>query len=712
MPEGSPTPQEVIPVLVELHQAARKTVLYPPTHALIPKAIDALTRRFDALWAAHPALTIDVGAKHLLLAGEPLDPHNPVLTELTHALSSSHIARMTIRKGVDHDGLSRLLAWLKEKASPEGRQQGLAALHQAVPTIDVALVSFRHATANPDGSAPRGGDTWSQLLDALIEAGLEQSPGAPPGGEHPESRQPERLAELINRASTTGDSARYERLVLEHLQRLAAPVHDPATGEHKAEPLPDADRKRLATLVERLDPPVRERLFRLAFNPEGQGPGALAAILADLSEPVLLEVLSQIQSHGGTISIPTLELLRKFVGLSREQPALAPSLMERLDGLELADRHALYAELFHKKTEKNFYPDAYAKTIKGLSGAAPLSLTVAHEPVGDLVDPVNEGEIHRHLTTVITELLHHPTAAPSQAILFEGLGQALEHPLVGDEPDAVLAVFEAVREVRPENPEAIQAFDKTLARVVAPVVRTIPKLDKARAAELTDHLVALGAPIARTLVEILNAATDPHDMVLRKRLLDVLARIGRPIAPVVLPWLKDDRWFIVRNMIFLLGEARVPDTVPKIKPFVTHTHEQVRIEAFRALAQISSPEAVLDTLVIGVHDKDDRVASCAISLLFQRPTPVIVARLRQVYAAGAKTLSESRKLKIIDALGRSNDPACVAFLSRLARQRRFIVFDLPRDRVVRKAARAALYRRRLKVSEEQAKAEKARGRAA
>jgi hypothetical protein len=44
----------------------------------------------------------------------------------------------------------------------------------------------------------------------------------------------------------------------------------------------------------------------------------------------------------------------------------------------------------------------------------------------------------------------------------------------------------------------------------------------------------------------------------------------------------------------------------------------------------------------------------------------------------------------------------VAFLSRLARRRRFLFFDLPKDAAVRKAARMALYRRRLKVSEQQA----------
>jgi hypothetical protein len=111
---------------------------------------------------------------------------------------------------------------------------------------------------------------------------------------------------------------------------------------------------------------------------------------------------------------------------------------------------------------------------------------------------------------------------------------------------------------------------------------------------------------------------------------------------------------------------------------------------------------MLDTLAASVSDPDERVATFAISLLCQHPTGTVVERLQRYYQTGAKGLSEARKLRIIDALARSNDPSCVAFLSRLARRRRFLFFDLPKDAIVRKAARAALHRHRLKVSEQQA----------
>ncbi|MFZ5877479.1 MAG: HEAT repeat domain-containing protein [Nitrospirota bacterium] len=693
MPVDAPTYRDLIAALVELHQTGRKLLLYPPTHALIPKAIDNVLRRFNGLWTERPEVTITVGAKHLSIGGEPLDPQNPMLVELTRALSTAHVARLTIRQGLDGDGLTRFFTWFHDKsADAVTRQANLMAFHQAVPAITIALVSFRGAVTETADSARSG--TWDQLLDALLEAGVGEQSQAE-GLAASERERPERVAELVNRAAASGDSARYERLVLEHLQRLAAPLRDPVTGENRAAALPEAERRRLVTLIERLDPPVRERLFRLAFNPESQGPGALVAVLDQLSEPVLLEVLCQIQAHQGAISIPTLELLRKFVGVSRERPELAPSVMEHLDGLDLADRHALYAELFHKKSEKNFYPENYANTIKGLSGTAPSGAPVSHEPVQDLVDPVGDAEIHRHLVTIMTELVQHPSAAANQSELVDQLARAFEDPLMDGHADVALHIFDTLKRLNPDDTAARGALQASMARVIAPVVRALPKMDKARGAAVADQLVATGEPVVRTLLDVLNNAPD---MVLRKRLLDILARIGRPIAPAVMEALGDERWFVVRNMILLLGETKIVEAAPKIITFAGHTSEQVRIETLRALGQITPLEQTLDLFSAATLDSDERVASCAIGILCQRPTPKVVDRLQDLFESDDKRLPDPRKLKIIDALARGKDPSCVALLSRLAKRRRFIFFDLSHQRAIRRAAREALRRHRLMVS--------------
>lgn len=683
------TPRDVIPVLVELHLVGRKTLLYSPTHALIPKAIDGLVERFRTVLAAEPEITVAVGAAHLFYKNEPIDPQNTILRELTQTLSAAHVALVSFRQGLDGAALMRWFSWLRDKdLSADARSQSIAGFHEAVPSIRITPVSFKHAMADTSGSDSKT-DTWTQLLDALMEAGLDDQgelsrPSLPAGD------QPEQLAEFINQAAKQGgEGAGYEQIVLAHLQRLAGQTGDPEMSQGRSRPLPEEERRRLAALINHLDPPVRERLFKLAFAPGGMGPGALQEVLEDLSEPVLLEVLYQIQAQHGTISIPTLELLRKFVVLSRDQPEVQSALKSKVDAMEVSDRQALYAELFQKKSEKNFYPEPYAKTIKGLSGAAPSGLQIPHAAVGDLIDPLNEAQIHGHFITVLGELLQNGTAEPHQDVLIDRLGTALTDPVVGRDPEMAFQAFEALRRYRPQNADDDRAYRARVAKTIGPIAGHLTKFDRARTAGIVEHLVAIGDAVVPPLLDTLNGA---RDMILRKRLIEVLTKIGRPIAPAVVDRLKDDRWFIVRNMIFLLGEVKAVEALPKIRPFTAHAHEQVRLEAYRALGLLAPPDVIVDAVAPGVLDRDERVAACAISTLCQQPTPRIADRLWTLLQPGRGSAPEARKLKIIEALSRAADPASRALLGRLARHRRFVIFDSPRNAAVRKAARAALRR--------------------
>ena len=132
------TPRDVIPVLVELHLVGRKTLLYSPTHALIPKAIDGLVERFRAVLTAEPEITVGVGAAHLLYKNEPLDPQNIILRELTQTLSAAHVALVTFRQGLDGAALMRWFSWLRDKdLSADARHRSIAGFHEAVPSIRI-----------------------------------------------------------------------------------------------------------------------------------------------------------------------------------------------------------------------------------------------------------------------------------------------------------------------------------------------------------------------------------------------------------------------------------------------------------------------------------------------------------------------------------------------------------------------------------------------
>jgi len=99
--------------------------------------------------------------------------------------------------------------------------------------------------------------------------------------------------------------------------------------------------------------------------------------------------------------------------------------------------------------------------------------------------------------------------------------------------------------------------------------------------ETVDVVVAgLGIAAAKALIE---ATAESTSRVTRRGAFERLVRLGPDIAPLIEPRLLDSRWFVVRNMIALLREARAAADVASVGRFTTHPDARVRREALLLL---------------------------------------------------------------------------------------------------------------------------------
>ena len=58
----------------------------------------------------------------------------------------------------------------------------------------------------------------------------------------------------------------------------------------------------------------------------------------------------------------------------------------------------------------------------------------------------------------------------------------------------------------------------------------------------------------------------------------MLAKIGLPAVPVLLGWLRDPRWFVVSNVVHVLGKIGDAGAFERLVPLLGHPHGRVRIE--------------------------------------------------------------------------------------------------------------------------------------
>ena len=283
--------------------------------------------------------------------------------------------------------------------------------------------------------------------------------------------------------------------------------------------------------------------------------------------------------------------------------------------------------------------------------------------------------------------------------------------------EVVARVFEAFvhREVSAKDAELRRAYTIAVRRLTKPtVIRGIAGL-LPRRPELRDPLNAvllrLGPDGAEALIDLLTSSDSLTD---RRAYLATLVKI-RDAVPTLIHLLGDNRWYVVRNAIDLLGEMRAAEAENALLDVVTHREERVRRSAATALARlgtarslqavekmatdavpevrthavqglgsVKSPRAVS---VLGRaldHETDPEVQAVILAALGRQATDEAVARLTKAAEPDGRLFKRkptALRLAAVEALAEANTPAALAALRRFADDR---------EREVRVAAGRAL----------------------
>lgn len=204
-----------------------------------------------------------------------------------------------------------------------------------------------------------------------------------------------------------------------------------------------------------------------------------------------------------------------------------------------------------------------------------------------------------------------------------------------------------------------------LAKLATPSVvgELVSRLGKARTeeerAELQAALLHLGA---ETVTPLVRALTEADDRSARRAYRDALVALERAGIPLLEDMADDERWFVVRNMVSILGEIPSAESLEHFARTVQHPDPRVRRETVHALTRLGGEEAV-PLLVRALADADPGIRGAAALGLGLTRVPAAAAalllRLGQEGDAEAET-------EIVRALGRLGDPRAVQPLAERA----------------------------------------------
>ncbi|HXZ25073.1 MAG TPA: HEAT repeat domain-containing protein [Nitrospiria bacterium] len=227
-----------------------------------------------------------------------------------------------------------------------------------------------------------------------------------------------------------------------------------------------------------------------------------------------------------------------------------------------------------------------------------------------------------------------------------------------------------VRQLYDHPPQQAEAFKSSLHQFLARL-GTPERLEKLAAVlnkektldapSLTAFIQAMAPQALGPLSDLLGTVAG---MKTRKVICDAMVPLGQDHLDVLAGRLKDDRWFVVRNLIYVMGRIGGVKVIDHLAPLIRHPEPRVRKEVIKILDGMDA-EKVIDVLLESLRDPESSVRIMAMRALARRKTPRVLEPLTAIIEErnfAAKDISE--KLEAFVALGSSGRPEALAILKQ------------------------------------------------
>jgi hypothetical protein len=145
------------------------------------------------------------------------------------------------------------------------------------------------------------------------------------------------------------------------------------------------------------------------------------------------------------------------------------------------------------------------------------------------------------------------------------------------------------------------------AQRIERIGRILEKEEGVRLEDVNGYLLLLQRNSIKHLIKLLGELKNSKT---RRVICDALSEIGKDAIELFTPFIDDRRWYLVRNITYILGRIGKEQSFPYLQKGFNHEEVRVRREAVQALGLIGGPKAV-GLLVKALTDPDVRIRAMA-----------------------------------------------------------------------------------------------------
>lgn len=645
--------------VIELNILRRNVGLYPPSHAIIQNSIDRTFVLLEKLLDVRAEITLGIARDHLIVDEYTLDKANPVFKEFALSLHRKGVASLSFKTGVSKNEVIALHEFITGADTPGGNalldhwsNKGVRNI-RLVP-IDFSTFRFVAGKLRKTGGKGFGSEIWEDYVFGLLEGRLID--GSVPDEEAMLQSQPEDVAELINETVDveTATSETYDGVISAYLRKKS--------GESRLNP---ALLKKFLSFIEALKPDIKRQFLERSVGRSKVGLDDMESALSEMTEEEFHRITSFFLNNASLIPETLKHLIDKLTEIKKDKPFDFDMLYPKnavLHDIEISkDLEGLFDEDHFSKFVSVQYQNELNRILSAsfdgknlsvdalLAECAPEAVnSTASEIMVELLDsPLVELKDYLEIMTKLTEYLN----------VFIDLGKF----------EAVLTIYNVVYSHSLEGRFKAEA-KATVDYYFNSEDFTSRLVDALRiwGRQNREEAVRLARAFKRSLIiPLMDALADENSAILRRGLLNVLSGIGDDIQPEAVKRLEDPRWFVVRNMIFLLRETKALKQLQKIRPFARHPNGMICVEAIKTLLFFRTPDSV-SYLKFHLTGKDEYLREQAMRLAgmykVREAVPELLALLDKSDLLGTESYY---KIPVVKTLGDIGDPTALPAIGKI-----------------------------------------------
>ncbi len=635
--------------VIELNISRRSVGLYPSEHPITKKSIESAYSLLKKLFEIRSSITLGVAKDVLMVDEYTLDRKNPVFIEFATALHSKGIAAITFYSGLEGNEVLALHELIADKDLPVG--QALIELdkskklrHVRLEPLEVSKIKFVEGVQK----GKRGSEQalWEDYVYGVVEGTLADEDAEGIVFKIP----PEDVASFLsNRPSETKEG--YDRVITTYLSKKGR------KGLNKE------SMNRFMTLVENLSPQIKEQFLSRAVAHPAFNQEETQELLGELT-PEDVERIMKIFEKQSVLPESLRNLIERFSRVNRAKDVKGGLYGggSHIDDIELSEE---MMKLFEEDKFEDFVDKQYQKDLEKMLEAKEVKYSPLTEKIKKTMNPE---VMDSAFSAVILELTGFDRIKREDYLkLLTRLSELTDTFLETGRFEDVLNIRNAIYSqtltgnFRDEASSMVEYFFHS-----EQFVSRLLEVFNIWGREQREHAFKLVRMLKLKLVNpMLDALSEEERPSQRKFYLSMLSQLGRDVLLEAVKRLGDERWYVIRNMIYLIREIKGKDYISKIRPLIRHKNEKVCIEALKTLVHFNTPDA-FSNLKLFLTGKNPKIKEEAIKLSgsyrMQEAVPCLINILEKQSILGEELHYKTLAVK---ALGKIGDPSALNVLRKL-----------------------------------------------